>query len=156
MTKFVSGLLIGFFLAVGLMGGLVQIYGGPYYETVKTSQPYAQGFYNLAHTNAYAETQAFVAKVNETAAEVAKLPLIGGAFDAAKVSQYTQVAIDALRNAKSSSEVMLQLITTTKTLLELAMPAIILSLIMIGVGYWTYMEADGKDDAAKPAKKGRR
>jgi hypothetical protein len=152
MTKFVAGMLMGFFLATALMAGFVQVYMGPYYETVKTSKPYAQALYNVAHTQTYTETQAFVAKVNEAAGAVAALPVIGNAVDTAKISQYAQMALDTLKNAKQSSEVMLQMVNTTLTLIESALPIFILSLVMIGAGYWMYQ----KDEAKQPAKKGRK
>ncbi len=152
MTRFVAGLLIGFFLAVGLMAGFVQIYLGPYYETVKTSQPYAQGFYNLAHTQTYAETQAFVAKVNEAAAAIATVPVIGNAFESSKVAQYTQMALDTLSNAKSSSEVMLQLTSMTLSLMEMAIPLLLISIIMVGAGCYMYY----KEEKAAAPKKGRK
>ena len=142
MTKFVAGLLIGFFVAVGLMAGFVQVYMGPNYETIKTAQPYAQTVYNLAHSGTYGQTQAFVAKINEAAASVAQIPMLGSMVDTAKVSQYAQMAVDALQNAKASSEVTLQLISTSLMLIEAALPLFLLSLIMIGVGYWMYTEEE--------------
>jgi hypothetical protein len=150
MTKFVSGLVIGFFLAVALMAGYVQVYMGPHYETVKMAQPYAKALYNVAHSDAYTETQALVEKVKDAAAAVAQVPIIGSSFEQAKVTQYAQVAIETLQNAKASSEVMLTMVNMTLSLIEASVSALLFSIGAIIFGAWLYY----KDE--KAAKKGKR
>lgn len=153
MTKFIAGLLIGFFLATGIMAGMVQVYMGPHYQTVKTAQPYAEGAYNIAHGSGYFEMQSLAYKINDAATAISQLPLIGSAIEKEKVTEYTRFAIDTLKNAKDSSEVMLSLVNMTISLIEMSIPLLALSVIMIGAGCYIYQK---ETDAAPEAKKGRK
>lgn len=152
--KFASGLLVGFFLAVGIMFCAVEVVMGPHYDNIKTAKPYAEQAYALTHSPTYGDAQAFVAKIREGAAYVATLPFLGGVVNEYKVQQYVQAAVDMMQNAKQSSETVLQMINFTLALIESALLVIVISVIMIAVGCSLYLKETG--NGAMPKKKGKK
>ena len=149
-----AGMLIGFFLAATILFGYVQLAMAPDYQNLLQTKKYAQLGYDITHSIGYADTQEFVGKINEGAEELATLPLIGTMVDKANIAQYTQTVVSLLEGRKELAEQELNLISAEISLIQLSLPALVFSILMVATGIYVLME-DAKKPVAK-AKKGRK
>lgn len=156
MRKFLSGFLIGFFLAAAIMFGFIQVALGPSYGELKQAEQYAQGVYLITHSGAFASVQGFVSAINNAADTISAIPLVGAAVNVVQVPQYAQSISLILEASKSLSESTLMLIRFNIGLLEMSGPVLLISVAMIAVGVALYLSKDKKGEkkaAAKQAKK---
>jgi len=151
--RFASGLLIGFFLATGLMFGLIQLSLGPYYGTLMNLKPQLEIAYAITHSDAYAGIQVLVGNVNTAAEAIAQIPIIGEGMDATKVPMYAQALSTFMESVRGFTESGLALVNFEIMLLQLAIPAILASIVMIAVGAKMNAEAGKKAKGKKSRKK---
>jgi hypothetical protein len=150
--KFCYGLLIGFFLAVALVFGIVQVQLGPEYGKLQSMQGYAQTTYSITHSPMYSGVQAFVANVDKSATQLAAMPFIGGAVNKAEIPVYTRAVSDILQARKDLSENELWAINSEIQLVQLSMPLLLVSLAIVVFGAWKVQEM-ASPAAAKKGKK---
>lgn len=148
-----AGMLIGFFLAATILFGYVQLAMAPNYQGLLQTKKYVQLGYDITHSIGYADAQAFVGKINTGAEELATLPLIGMMANKSNVAQYTQTMVDMMQGRKEIAEQEMNLINTKISLIQFSLPALIVSILLVGAGIYMLMEE--KKPAAK-ARKGRK
>ncbi|VVB58556.1 Uncharacterised protein [Candidatus Anstonella stagnisolia] len=151
--RFASGLLIGFFLATGLMFALIQFTLGPYYNDLMKLKPQVEILYGITHSGMYGGMQGLIANVNNAADVLAQIPIIGAGIDATKIPAYAQSMGSMMETARMFTENVLVLINFEITLLQLAIPAIILSVVMIAVGANMHSECNKKAKGKKSRRK---
>ena len=157
--KVCYGVLIGFFLASALLFGFIQVAMGPMYNQLVSMKGYAQTTYDITHSPAYANVQAFVANVDQSAEELAAMPFIGGAVEKSEVPSYARAVSDILQGRKNLSEIELWAINTEIMLIQISLPLMLLSLAIAAYGVWKVqelMDAVSPAPAAQKPKKGRK
>jgi len=152
--KFCYGLLIGFFLASALLFGAIQAVMGPSYNQLVSMKGYAQTTYDITHSSTYAGLQGFVANVDESAAQLAAMPFIGGIVDRAQIPAYTKAVSEILQGRKDLSENELWAINTEIQLIQWSLPLFLVSLAIVVFGAWKMQEMEKPAEAK--AKKGKR
>ncbi|VVC03575.1 Uncharacterised protein [Candidatus Burarchaeum australiense] len=144
MTKFVSGFLIGFFLASLLLFGYINLQLGPSQNEIYLLKQYSESAYATTHSASYANIQAMVSSLNELSTSIAQLPVVGGAIDVSRVPEYTSKITELLNSVKVMSESSRTFIETVVFLLNISLAMVVISVIMIAVGgYLYYMPEKG-------------
>jgi len=151
-----AGMLIGFFLAATMLFGYVQLAMAPDYQNLLQTKKYAQLSYDITHSAAYASIQTFVDKLDQGAHDLVNVPIIGGMVDKSEVGTYTQTVISLLEGRKELAAQELNLINAEISLIQLSLPALIVSIVMVGAGIYVLMEEKGTKPKAAKAKKGRK
>jgi len=144
-----AGMLIGFFLATTILFGFVQLSMAKDYQNLQQTKKYAQLSYDITHSTGYAGVQAFVAKIDEGATELASLPIIGGVVSRTSAPEYTQMVMDLLEGRKELAVQELNLISAEIALIEFSMPALVFSLLMIAGGVYMLFVDEKKSKKGK-------
>jgi len=134
--QFYSGLLMGFFLATGLLFGAVQIFMAPHYSDLVQLQGYAQQGYQFTHSQTYMEMQTFVEKLNEGANALAGMPLIGALVTKENVPVYTQNVLTMVKHARTLSEDAVWALSSIISIIQIALIGFLASVAMVVVGYY--------------------
>lgn len=134
-----AGMLIGFFLATSILFGYVQLALAPSYSSLLQTKKYAQLSYDITHSAGYSSLQAFVGKINDGAHEVASLPIIGGVVSKSSAPEYTGMVVDLMEGRKELSEQELALINAQISLIQISLPALVFSLLMVIAGSYVLM-----------------
>jgi len=151
--KFCYGMLVGFFLASALLFGAIQVVMGPSYNQLVGVQGYAKTTYDITHSSTYGNVQSFVAKVDNSAVQLAAMPFIGGLVDKAEIPAYTKAVSDILQGRKDLSEIELNAINTEIQLIQLSLPLLLVSIAIVVFGAWKMQEMTNPNMAKKGKKR---
>ena len=134
--QFYSGLIMGFFLATGLLFGAVQLFMAPHYSDLVQLQGYAQQGYQFTHSQTYTEVQMFAEKLNEGANTLSGMPLIGALVNKENVPIYTQDMLAMVKHARTLSDNAVWAMGSIITVIQIALVGLAVSVVMIAAGYY--------------------
>ncbi|MFQ5406189.1 MAG: hypothetical protein ACE5DI_03480 [Candidatus Micrarchaeia archaeon] len=134
MSKALGGFIVGFFLASLLFSGFVFVKFGPLESDIKDLIPKAESAYETTHSNLYAMASDAVSTLSELASAASIIPGLGGTANAAS-SGLTAIS-EIMTTAKDLTEKVLPVLKDMLFLIQISLPTMIISTIMILVGFF--------------------
>lgn len=136
-NRLYGAFIMGFFLATFLMMAIIKIQFGPLESTLQSAIPYAQTLYDVTHSSLYSDISVLATWANQTVSTASNLPIIGD-FVPQDVPAASAGLVQILTGLKSWSEVILPALKSMLFWLQMTIPAMIVSLIMLVVGGLLY------------------
>ena len=132
MNKAIAGFLIGFFLATGLFFSFVYYELGPLEQDIQSAIPIAKAALNASKSSLYQTAEEVVLQVSDLAKAVESIPFIGAMAE--QVSENAGTLSELLAGYKEMAEKIVPTLEFTLFLVQVSIPAIILSILGIALG----------------------
>lgn len=153
MDRALSGFLVGFFLAIFLVSAAVKVQLGPLEPEVNMAISASQTFYDVAHSEVYNDIMDLAKWVNNTVDMASSSPLLGNLVPK-DVPEAANKIVTLLNNVKGFSENLLSGLKFLLLVIQLSLPAMLVSLVVCAYGvYELYFVGKPKKAAARPAHK---
>lgn len=135
MGRAFIGFLTGFCLAVLLFSTYTYVSFSPLESDITTAMPVAQSVFDASHSTLYVQAETTLGQISQLASSAASIPGIG--VIATSISNGLGLITQLLSGTRSLSEKLLPLLQNVLLLIQVSLPAMVLSFLGLLAGIIT-------------------